>query len=85
MKVTLLLTLLLLAGCIQREYQHDIADPNGVSHTYWYKFNSVASDASAEDVTVTTKDGTVIRVSGFKQENDSLKVWTPYGMMETTK
>ncbi len=79
----LLILLLLLAGCNQRIYQHDIVDPNGISHTYWYKSNSFASDSSAEYVEIITPDGTIIRIWKPLQDNDSVKVITPWGIGET--
>ena len=86
MKQSITITLLiacLCCGCTQREYQHDIVDPNGVSHTYYYKSNSIASDSYAESVRVTTPDGTILEVTMPVQENDSIRAISPYGVVET--
>lgn len=85
MKLITLILALAIGGCTQRIYQHDIVDLNGVSHTYYYQSNSIASDSSADSVTMTTKDGVVLKVIRGLQENDSIKGYTPTGIFETTK
>jgi hypothetical protein len=72
-----------LAGCTQRIYQHDITDPNGVSHTYYYQSNSLMSDTSADEVEIVLKDGTVLRIRKPLQDNDSVKMLTPWGLFES--
>ena len=82
MKHLLFLALSLLTiwavGCCQRELSYD---PNtGIIH---YKSNHLATDTSADYVKVTTPSGIVIEFNKFNQDNDSIQVWTPWGMMET--
>ena len=73
-----------LGGCSQRECQYDFVDPNGVSHTYYYKSNSFASDTSADGIKLVLPDGTVLKVFKIKQDNDSLKAISPaVGIVET--
>lgn len=87
MKLTIItLTLLLLSGCTQRICQLEVVDPNGiVTEYYLYKSNSIATDTKADHVKITTAKGWVIEFNKFKQNNDSLKVVTPYGVVESKK
>ena len=76
---------LLAVGCVQRQYQHDSIDPNGLPQTRYYKVNYLMTDAMAEKVEIITPDGTTIRVNAPVQESQNVKVWTPWGLMEATK
>jgi hypothetical protein len=79
--ILITIVFLIVAGCSQRIYQHDI-NKDG-SHTYYYQSNSLMSDTSADEVEIVTKSGTVIRVRKPLQDNDSVKVITPYGIIES--
>ncbi len=72
--ILLLIALLFMAGCVQREFRY------GEAH---YKSNFFATDASADWVKITLPDGTKIEFRKFKQDNDSVKMITPYGIVET--
>lgn len=86
---TLTITLILLAllsGCSQRICHLEVVDPNGVVTEYYlYKSNSVATDTKADHVKIVTRTGFTVEFNKFKQDNDSLKVVTPYGVVESTK
>jgi hypothetical protein len=77
----ILITLLLLAGCVQREYQHDFVDPNGHPQTRYYKENYFLTKSSAESVEVITPDGTIIKINKPVQDNDSLKASALIGVV----
>ena len=68
------------AGCCQRECTYD--PTTGIVH---YKSNHLATDTSADYVKVTAPNGIIIEFNKFSQDNDSMLVWTPWGMMETNK
>ena len=84
MKLLLLLIILACAGCVQRVCDYDIIDPNGlVTGRVHYKSNFFATDTSADWVRITLPDGTIIEFRKFIQDNDSLRMITPYGIVET--
>lgn len=67
------------AGCVQRECSYDPS--TGIVH---YKSNYVATDASADAVTLKTPGGIVIKINNVKQDSDKAKIVTPYGIIETS-
>ena len=84
MKTLTLITVMLLTGCSQRIVDVYTPDPNGVPVlTYRYKSNSIATDTSADSARIKLPDGTDIEFNKFKQDNDSVKVITRYGVAET--
>ena len=84
-KLTLTIAILALCGCSQKECQYDYVDPNGVSYTCYYKWNSIASGSSADSVEIETPDGAILRLRKIKQENDSITTVTSIGVMKTEK
>jgi len=77
MKTTLTLIIILLTGCTQR-----IAVYNPKTGEIFYKSNSIASDTTADVVRIKLGK-TEIEVGKLHQDNDSVKIITPYGWMET--
>lgn len=70
-----LLALLCLTGCSQRECDVTIIDPNGlITSKYHYKSNHLATKASVDVVEIVLPSGTVIRLNGVKQDNDSIRL-----------
>ena len=73
-------------GCTQRICEYSIVDPNGVvTNIYRYKSNHIATDTTADYVKVVTPNGTQIEFNKFQQDNDSVKLLTPYGTLETSE
>jgi hypothetical protein len=71
-------------GCAQREYKHTTFGPTGIPlEVEHYKSNTIATDTQADSVYIEKPDGTIVEVNGIKQDSDSVKVITPYGIIET--
>ena len=69
---------LFCTGCVKRECSY-----NPTTGEFHYKSNFFATDTSADWVRITLPDGTVIEFRKFIQDNDSVKMITPYGAVKT--
>lgn len=87
MKLLLLLSLItLLSGCVRRICEFETVDPNGVvTGRGRYQSNFIATETTADYFKITTPRGIVLEFNRLKQDNDSIKVIAPYGIIETTK
>ena len=85
MKSIPLILLLLLAGCVQREYKYSVIDPNGlVTAEIRIKSNYLASDVRADNIYLESPTGWIVEVNRIDQENHSIKlIVPPYFMVET--
>ena len=85
MKTILTLSLLLLlSGCVIREYQNDHTDPNGIEQTRYYREIYFMTDVRADSVRIVTPDGAIIEINAPVQESQDVKVISPaLGIMET--
>jgi len=71
----LLLSLVLLAGCSQKEYRYEATDPNGlVISSCHIKTNSLASDSSADLIDLRLPNGVTIKVTKFLKLDDSIRL-----------
>ncbi len=78
MKLISLIILLACAGCSSRKCSY-----NPLTGEIIYESNHIATDTSADWVKITLPDGTIIEFRKFIQDNDSLRMITPYGIVET--
>jgi hypothetical protein len=82
--IALLAVVWAVAGCAQREYRHTTFGPTGIPlEIEHYKSNTIATDTQADNIYIEKPDGTIVEVNGVEQNNDSVKVITPYGIIET--
>ena len=79
-----IIILVWLTGCTQRICNYEIIDPNGlVTGRFAYKSNFIATKVNADYIKVQTSNGVVVEFNRFSQDNDSIKVATPYGTLGT--
>ena len=69
-----------LCGCDQRLTRY-YKDPNMIEIEY--KSNRLASDEQIDSIIVKTPDNWLIYVGVYRLDNDSFKVLTPYGTLES--
>jgi hypothetical protein len=82
----LLLTAAMLASCDQRQVKYYEYDENTGIHREWeYKANRLASEQELDWLHLDMPGKGKLFFGPYKLDNDSMKLYTPYGIVETDK